>query len=395
MAKEGKTKTDRYDAAIVGGGAAGMVAAVSYLRRASHGRLIVIEANDVCGKKLLATGNGRCNISNLSADNYSETKDFFRSVGVLFRVEEGGRAYPMSGQAASVRSALVFALERERAEIRCGARVSRVENSDEGFMLFFEEGAPVLSKRLLVATGGKAGPQYGCFGDGYSIARSLGHSVESIRPALVPLLYTEKEKGRLGGLAGVRIRTKAELLIDGKCAAASSGELQMTKYGLSGVMIFDLSTMMPKSIIEGRPRTEILLDFVPGEEAAALEGLILENKGLWLEGIVGKKLSDLLVRESGVYESGVESGVDESGGASRIAALAKNFRVSVCGTKGWKEAQSTLGGIRTAEVNEKTGESLICKGLFFAGELLDPVFICGGFNLNHAWATGLRAGENL
>ena len=147
-------------------------------------------------------------------------------------------------------------------------------------------------------------------------------------------------------------------------------------------MIFDISTMMPKSIIEGKPRTEVALDLAPGEEREALERLIRENEGLWLEGVVGKRLSSLLVNEGG-------------GDAARIAALAKGFLVSVGGTKGWKEAQATLGGVSASEVNEETGESLLCKGLFFAGEVLEPVYICGGFNLNHAWATGLRAGFYL
>jgi len=382
-----------YDAVIIGGGAAGLAAAVSYLRRPAPGRLLLIEANDACGKKLLATGNGRCNISNLSADDYLKTKSFFESVGVLFRVEEGGRAYPMSGQAASVRDALMLALEREGAEIRLGARVTRVERvesdaangtgkAEKGYELFFEDGAVVRAGRLLIATGGKAGPQYGCYGDGYGFARSLGHSATTIRPALVPLVYTDADRDRLAGLAGVRIKSRAELYVDGKRAAASSGELQFTDYGLSGVMIFDISTMMPASIIEGKPRTEIALDFAPGEEEKTLARLILENEGLWLEGVVGKKLSALLVREG-------------CGDVARVAGLAKNFVVTVGGTKGWKEAQTTLGGVRVSEINEKTGESLLCEGLFFAGEALEPVYICGGFNLNHAWATGIRAGGNL
>jgi len=402
MAKESKDSVSdmgAYDAVVIGGGAAGMAAAIVYLRRKPRAALLVAEANEACGRKLLATGNGRCNISNLSADNYQETKDFFRSIGVPFRVEESGRAYPMSGQAASVRDALVRALERAQAEVRCEARVSGIERDGihrqgksggggrdkadgGGFTIFFGDGTSVRTGRLLIATGGKAGAQYGCNGDGYAFARSFGHSVETIRPALVPLVYTESEKVRLAGLAGVRIKSRAELLIDGRRAAAAPGELQFTEYGLSGIMIFDISTMMPKSIIEGKPRTEVALDLAPGEDEKSLERLMRENEGLWLEGVVGKKLSALLTVEGG-------------GDAARIAALAKYFLVSVGGTKGWKEAQTTLGGVSTSEVDEETGESLLCKGLFFAGEVLEPVYICGGYNLNHAWATGLRAGANL
>ena len=359
-----------------------MAAAIVYLRRVPHGNLVLLEANEFCGKKLLATGNGRCNISNLSADEYNKAKDFFRSVGVLFRVEDGGRAYPMSGQALSVRDSLVRALERENVDLRLSSRVTKVEKDKNGFALRFEDESVIYSNKLLIATGGKAGPQYGCLGDGFAFARGLGHEIESIRPALVPLVYTEGEKGRLSGLKGVRIRSQAELYVDGKRAAAASGELQFTDYGLSGVMIFDISTMMPKSVIEGKPRVEVVLDFAPGEEEAALEELIRENEGLWLEGVVGKKISELLVRETG-------------GDAAGIAGLVKNFTVRVSGTKGWKEAQATRGGVRFSEVDERTGESRVCKGLYFAGEVLEPVFICGGYNLNHAWITGMRAGEHL
>ena len=369
-----------YDAAIIGGGAAGLAAAVTYLRRAAHRRLVLIEANEVCGKKLLATGNGRCNISNLSADNYPGVKQFFKSVGVPFRIEEEGRAYPMSGQALSVRDALVRALEREQAEVLYRTRITFVEKDGRNFVLRLEDGTGILTNKLLIATGGKAGPQYGCRGDGFAIARSLGHGVESIRPALVSLIYSEQEKRRLSGLKGVRIRSRAELFIDGKRTAASSGELQFTEYGLSGVMIFDISIMMPKSVIEGKPCVEIVLDFAPGEEEASLEKLIRDNEGFWLEGVVGKKLSEFLVREGG-------------GDAAKIAALTKNFSVAVDGTKGWKEAQTTMGGVRVSEIDERTGESRLCEGLFFAGEVLEPAFICGGYNLNYAWTTGFRAGE--
>jgi len=140
--------------------------------------------------------------------------------------------------------------------------------------------------------------------------------------------------------------------------------------------------MMPKSVIEGRPAIEVVLDLAPGEDESTLERLICENEGLWLEGVVGRKLSELLVKEAG-------------GDAAVLAVLAKDFKVRIGGTKGWKEAQTTRGGVRFSEVDEKTGESLICKGLFFAGEVLEPVFICGGFNLNHAWATGIRAGGHM
>jgi predicted flavoprotein YhiN len=418
----GGKNTVGYDAIIVGGGAAGLVAAIAYLRRPDAGRLLVIEANDACGRKLLATGNGRCNISNLSADGYAEIKDFFESIGVLFRIEEGGRAYPMSGRAVSVQSALVLAAERLGAAFALGQRVTEVGVAPDpagGFDVLAQAAditrTPALvkprgkavdgkggaagesgsageaavpqtfsyhTKRVLIATGGKAGPQYGCLGEGFGLARKLGHTVESIGPALVPLVYTEAERGRLAGLKGVRVKCKAELLIDGRCAAASSGELLFAESGLSGVMMFDLSTAMPKSILEDRPQVCVHMDLVPGTDAFALGRLMDENPGLWLSGVLDEKLSALLVRENG-------------GDPAKVAAAAKDFTACLSGTKGWKEAQTTRGGIPLAEIDGDTGESRVAPGLYFAGEVLEPVFLCGGFNLSNAWATGIRAGASM
>ncbi|MDR0875413.1 MAG: NAD(P)/FAD-dependent oxidoreductase [Clostridiales Family XIII bacterium] len=397
-----------YDVIIVGGGAAGLTAAIAYLRRTDAGRLLVIDANDVCGRKLLATGNGRCNISNLAADGYAEIKDFFESIGVLFRVEEGGRAYPMSGRAVSVQSALVLAAERLGADFALGQRVTEVRAgaADGGFEVKAVDpgaapgmtgAAPGMTgaangttagahfyhaRRVLIAVGGKAGPQYGCFGEGFGLARKLGHTVESIGPALVPLVYTEAERGRLAGLKGVRVKCKAELMIDGRRAAASSGELLFAEYGLSGVMMFDLSATMPKSILEDRPQVCVHLDLVPGIDAPALGRLMEENPGLWLSGVLDEKLSALLVRENGAD-------------SAKVAAAAKDFKARLSGTKGWKEAQTTRGGIPLTEIDGDTGESRVAPGLYFAGEVLEPVFLCGGFNLSNAWATGIRAGASM
>jgi predicted Rossmann fold flavoprotein len=384
--------TAKYDVIVIGGGAAGLAAAVAYLRRPGAGKLLVIEANEICGRKLLATGNGRCNISNLAADGYMEIKSFFESIGVLFRVEEGGRAYPMSGRAVSVQSALVLASERSGATFVYGQRVSEVYEKDGGFEVkAVDQGSlPGMTsvayssraQHVLVATGGKAGPQYGCLGEGFGIARKLGHTATSIGPALVPLVYTVAEQTRLSCLKGVRVKCQAELMIDARRSAASSGELQFTDYGLSGVMMFDLSAAMPKSILEDRPQVCAHIDLVPGSDAKALERLIEKNPGLWLSGVLDEKLSALLVRENG-------------GDLGKVAASAKDFTARLSGTKGWKEAQTTRGGIALSEIDGDTGESRLVPGLYFAGEVLEPVFLCGGYNLSNAWATGIRAGASM
>ncbi|MDR3304586.1 MAG: aminoacetone oxidase family FAD-binding enzyme [Clostridiales Family XIII bacterium] len=374
-----------YDVVIVGGGASGLCAAVSYLRRADAGRLLLLEAKGECGLKILATGNGRCNVSNLSADDYGEAKAFFESLGVLFRVEEGGRAYPMSGRALSVQGALLNALRELGAEIRTGCRVTVVRKAIGGFEVEYERAAPydrapaLRANRVLLATGGKAGPAYGSFGDGYGFARKLGHSVESIRPSLVPLVYAEECKERFSVLKGVRAKAKAELVIDGHTAANAAGEVQFTQDALSGIVIFDLSVVMPKSVIEGRPRVHVVLDLVPGADEDRLSDLLEAHPEFGLAGVMDKRLADFL----------------RTADAGETAAAAKRLVVPIEGTKGWKDAQATRGGVPLSEINPETGESLICPGLFFAGEIAGRVFICGGYNLTFAWTSGIRAGKYL
>ncbi|MCL2493936.1 MAG: NAD(P)/FAD-dependent oxidoreductase [Clostridiales bacterium] len=404
-----------YDAVIIGGGAAGLAAAVTYMRRRDAGRLVILESKESCGRKLLATGNGRCNVSNLSAEGYEEIKAFFESMGVLLRVEEAGRAYPMSGKAESVLAALLCALQsppeprlepskrhlepvptaaealrgeqtRKRCvDIRTDCRVGeilRTPGGQGGYEIKAENGALYQAPRVLIATGGKAGPAFGSHGDGFAFARSLGHRVETIRPALVPVVYAEEVREQFAALKGVRVRARASLEIDGKQSAVSDGEIQFTEDALSGIVVFDISLGMPKSIIEGRPRTEVCLDLVPGEPEDRLVQLIAGHAALGLEGVLPFKLADRIAKDCG-------------GAATEMAACAKRFVIPVSGTKGWKEAQTTRGGVPLEEIDEATGESRISPGLFFAGEVIDADFLCGGFNLSFAWATGIRAGASL
>ena len=187
---------------------------------------------------------------------------------------------------------------------------------------------------------------------------------------------------KFAALKGVRVRARASLEIDGKPSAASDGEILFAEDALSGIVIFDISLGMPKSIIEGRPRTEVCLDLVPGEPEERLAQLIADHPALGLEGVLPSKLAAFIAEDCG-------------GAAAEMAARAKRFVVPVSGTKGWKEAQTTRGGVPLDEIDGATGESRISPGLFFAGEVIDADFLCGGFNLSFAWATGIRAGASL
>ncbi|MDR1797490.1 MAG: NAD(P)/FAD-dependent oxidoreductase [Clostridiales Family XIII bacterium] len=404
-----------FDAIIIGGGASGLAAAVTYLRRPDAGALLLIEAKEECGRKILATGNGRCNVSNLSADGFEDIEVFFESLGVLFRVEEMGRVYPMSGKASSVRDALVYALghtpgqaaaypaptgkstekgkpmtlsvvrrpSAATVEVQVGRRVASVEKSADGvFSVKDGEGRVSRARHVLIATGGKAGPAFGSYGDGYAFARAFGHKIETIHPSLVPLAYAEEEREALSRLKGVRARVGASLEIDGWYTTGADGEVQFTADALSGIVIFDISTAMPKSIIEGKPSVCVRLDLVPGAKKEELQEMMRLHDGFWLEGVMDKRLSDWIVERG-------------KGDIERIALYAKCLSVPISGTKGWKDAQVTRGGVVLDEVSPRTGESRLCPGLFFAGEVLDEDFVCGGFHLSQAWTTGMRAGAHL
>ncbi|MDR0519398.1 MAG: NAD(P)/FAD-dependent oxidoreductase [Clostridiales Family XIII bacterium] len=453
---------NNYDLIVIGAGAAGLTAAIAFLREAearqggaahceargegiggagggcADARVLLLDANGEPGKKILATGNGRCNLSNTSADGWRDTKDFFQSTGVLLCEDEGGRVYPQSRQAAAVRDALVREAVRLGAEILCETRVAAVsEAGGGGFCVKAERsgepktlskgvrragsGAPegrgeprvFSAKRVIVATGGKACPAYGNFGDGYAIARGFGIEVNPIRPALVPFVYEAGVKERFAALAGVRAKAKVELLarlggdggtdngggggdgadndggggaeigaarIPSACDAAcdviasSEGEVQFASYGLSGICVFDLSRYYT-----GGGGHAIRIDLAPMHAEHDIAGLLASGRAAGLAGVVHSKIAEYIERNAG--------------DAIAAAALVKRLTVPVSGTKGWKEAQITAGGVSLGEVHMDSYEAKKTPGLYFAGEALDYDGASGGYNLDFAWNSGMKAGR--
>jgi predicted Rossmann fold flavoprotein len=385
-----------YPVVVVGGGAAGMTAAavaVEYARRFAAvngenggvcsiskggGGILCLERNAAPGRKLLATGNGRCNLTNAACSESEEVLLFFRKLGILARLEEGGRFYPHSGQAATVRDALREEMTRRGVDLRCNSPVKSVRRKEGCFELETEGGEFFRAAALVLATGGKAGPQYGSFGDGYAFARALGHSVVSPLPALVRMVCEEGHIHRLRSLKGVRVKCAAALWIGASAVARSTGELQFTEDGLSGICIFDLSRHMR---MKGSQVCRIELDFAPGIKERVLINLLSENRAASLSGIVPDKLAMLIDSET-------------KGNLRAAARMLKHMDFPVAGTKGWKDAQVTSGGVPLDEVDTDTMESKLVRGLFLAGEILDYDGRCGGFNLNWAFATGLKAGRS-
>jgi predicted Rossmann fold flavoprotein len=392
---ETKENAYAYAVAVVGGGAAGMAAAICAARgpcgagnageggRASGGGVLCIERNDEPGRKLAATGNGRCNFSNAACAESEEVVRFFRALGLLARREADGRIYPYAGQAAAVRDALRAEMARCGVVLRSGApvqalrRTAGAPGASPCFELETADGALLRAERLILATGGKAGPQYGCMGDGYAFARRFGHAVVSPLPSLVRMVCAEAERERLRALRGVRVRCTAVLWTGRAPAGRASGELLFTEDGLSGICVMDLSRCM--RVKAGGDR-RIVLDLAPAIEERMLAELFEERRAAFLTGVLPVKLAALVEAET-------------RGNARDAARMIKGMSFAVAGTKGWREAQATSGGVALDEVDADTMESKLVRGLFFAGEVLDYDGVCGGFNLNWAFRTGMRAGR--
>lgn len=397
--------------AVLGGGASGMAAALAASDSLGKmGTVGLLEGNSCLGQKILATGNGRCNLSNshcapenyggisaedgadvikqvLSRRTVAQTLYYFRQLGIPVREESQGRIYPYSMQAACVRDGLAEALLRKGTMVRCGCpAVSLIkEEGAKFFQIRLENGSVWKAKRVILAMGGLAGSQYGCHGDGYEIARAFGHRIISPVPALAQL---ESNHPALKKAAGVRARGKVSLWENHRQLGEAAGEIQFTEKGLSGICLFDLSRFLRHGI-EGR-KIHVSLDLIPELSGKnLLEELIWRQKQLphrppasFLDGILHQKLGMALMSQLEIKAENLRE----------LALLLKNWEFPITGIRSWKEAQVTAGGVALSEVSAECLESSKIPGLYFAGELLDVDGPCGGFNLQWAWSSGFVAG---
>ena len=384
--------THQFDLVIAGGGAAGLAAAVQaglLLKDSSAAclpRVALIEKKEVPGKKLSATGNGRCNLSNEACTEREEVDSFFDCLGLLTRTDEAGRMYPYSEEAGEVTALLTETARDLHTEIITGCQISRVlSGADGGFLL--ETNGPsdtfgIRCRKLLLSMGGKSYSAFGTTGDGYGIARRLGHTVTRLAPSLVPVQVQEE----LNPLAGTRAKAKAVLLRCGEVVAEEEGEVQFNRDCISGICIMNLSRLLvlnpEKKFEEAFAEYELSLDLIPEySEEELLEVLRCKPAEKMLQGLVRKKLAAYIQQKA---ENPAE-----------IVRILKDLRFTVTGTKGWNDAQVTRGGVVLDEVNPETMESKILPGLYFAGEILDYDGPCGGWNLHFAWQTGLKAGRSM
>ena len=413
----GKVRDMGRKVAVVGGGAAGMMAAVQAAYAGA--RVTVYERNDRVGKKILSTGNGKCNFSNedMRAACYygsgagyvdgfykqfgvAETKTFFRELGMRIK-DRNGYLYPASEQAATVLDVLRYEMERLGIEICAGCRVTGIDGpGNPGCRLTLETETAAYKKRtydaVILACGGRAAPKTGSDGTGLAMAKRLGHRIVPTVPALTALRCGETFWKQV---AGVRWEARLMLYIDGNEVSSVQGELQLTDYGISGIPVFQFSRIAAYALQEGRTVT-VKIDLMPDPGAADTQEAFWaqrwerqkrQSMEQFVTGTVNKKVGLLLLKLAGIRETET---VCEIEGARRrkLEQLFHAFEVTVKGTNSFEQAQVCAGGVDFAEVTDRL-ESVRRPGLFFAGEMLDIDGICGGYNLQWAWSSGAVAGR--
>ena len=402
----------KYKIAIIGGGASGMMAAIAAGRVIAGEDIVIIEKNDKLGRKVLATGNGRCNFSNINctwkdyggqdpllveeAFKYLSPKDtisFFEELGVLAKEESEGRLYPYTEQATSIKQSLELELKHLKVSIILGYKAKDVRITEKGFEIILTYGKTLIAQNVILATGGKAGSQFGSTGDGYLIAERLGHSLNTPLPGLVQMT---SEDDSLRELKGVRAKGRVTLLQGKDILDSELGEIQFTEDGLSGICIFNLSRYLKADMKDYYVDIDLFPSF---DEKTMLEKLIRRKKHLkdrqvddFLFGMLKNKLVPIYLKRWGIDNRlPIETiSFDE---LRNLVKVLKSWKIAINGTRSWENAQVTLGGIKSSEVNRQTLESKLVPGLFFAGEILDVEGKCGGWNLQWAWSSGYLAGS--
>lgn len=401
--------------AVIGGGASGMCAAIELMNNVTDKtdvEVTVLEKMTRVGKKLLVTGNGRCNITNMNSarSGYRGDTDFaktalsrftpesnikfFNSLGLYTRTEEDGRVYPLSNQASSVLDALRFECERLGVNFVCDYRAVHIKEAVTAFSRKI-----VINNRdrfdyVIVASGGKAAKIHGTDGDSYDLLKMLGHTVTSIAPALVSLNCSDFTKS----LKGIRSVCGVELIIDGKPEYKNFGEVQFTDYGLSGIPIMQLSrfvSMSPSNNIQ------IHLDLTPDFSKEKLHEYLISRRekdtGLcenMLSGIINKQLCITIMKECGIAVNGrVNALSDEK--INALSEILKCWKINVKNSRSFEYAQATAGGVKCSEFYPETMESRLVDGVYCCGEALDVDGDCGGYNLQWAWSSGRTAGRSI
>lgn len=395
---------------IIGGGASGLTAAITAARNGKQ--VTIIERNNKCGKKILITGNGRCNFWNIDqnlshyhSSNPSLIKDFiteerqnsvlklFDSLGIISKTKNG-YYYPFSNQAFTIENALITECQRLNIEIINDFTVEKIIKKD--CFIINPDKENIKAKNLIIASGSKAAPKTGSDGLGYTLAKSFNHNIVTPLPSLVQLKGNETF---FKNWSGIRTDVKASLLIDNKYIKSETGEIQLTDYGISGICIFNLSGEAAKALNKNK-KVIISINFMPFTDnpKTFLKSLNkhANHKTIseLLEGFLHYKLVDIIIKKSKIKRNLLLNTLTDNELNTLIKTLT-DFQIKILETHTLDHAQVCSGGIPLTEINNNTLESLKVKNLYFSGEIIDIDGDCGGYNLGWAWMSGIIAGKSV
>ncbi len=398
-----------FKAVIIGAGASGLALAIKLSLRFGGENVALVERLDRVGKKLLSTGNGQCNLTNLDSDlshfhseksgfcdniikkygNQSVYK-FFENLGIPL-IDDGDKVYPLSKQASSVLDALRFKISALNTQLFPNTKIINMKKQGELFTLYSESGETFKAHNVIVAVGGSSQKHLGTDGSSYNLLENFGHKKTKLYPSIVQLKAGVK---KLKGLRGLKQKVSARAIVGGKALAKYNGDIMFTDYGLSGNVAFYLS-----SYFAGKENTYIEIDFCPELSSEELS-LVLKNKQKncsyltlehYLSGIMNGKIASSLLKNSGFDILSPVGSVN----ADEISSVIKNYRVDVLGSLGFDGAQVTKGGIKTTEFDDKTLQSNLVKNLYAAGEVLDVDGDCGGYNLTWAFSSAFAVADAI
>lgn len=397
--------------AVIGGGAAGMMAAITAAREGV--KVTILEHKDRIGKKILSTGNGRCNFTNtyqtpacyrsdnrdfawniIQKFNVEKTISFFKELGI-YPKDRNGYLYPYSDQAAAILEVLQIEIAKLNICVMTEINVLDIQPVKRGIRVTTDK-KTITVDSVILACGSKAAPVTGSDGSGYQLAKLLGHRIVPVLPALVQLRCAEKF---YKSISGVRVQGTVEIYADDISLASDTGEIQLTNYGISGIPVFQVSRYVAKAIYQKQSVTAVL-NFMPDMNKDEFLSFLQERITLcphktldeFFTGIFPKKLCELWIRLSRLPK---EMRVSDLSGEQleKLVLLIQHLRTHITETNAFEQAQICCGGVDTTEMNPDTLESNYVQGIYFAGELLDVDGICGGYNLQWAWSSGFVAGK--
>lgn len=405
----------KHDLVIIGGGASGLMAAITAKDLGAD--VIILEANDRIGKKILSTGNGRCNITNkyVSSARYhsnnsnfpndilrqfsvEDTSNFFYSIGLPLVTLEDGKMYPQSLQASSVLDLLRLTLDDKNIPIYLNHKVKSIMSTKNGFKILTSKGDTISANKIILATGGASAPKTGSDGSGFAIAKQLGHNIIKPLPALVQI---KLDYNHLKALSGIKFDGNCSIYVDDELKRKEFGEILFTDYGISGPPILQLSRIASYGL-DKKKKVHINVNLMSSYEKDELINFLESHFAIFshrslmnsLIGVVNKKLIPIILKETNIENIHKPCSELTWQEKNNLITLLQNWEFKVTGTNSFSNCQVTAGGIDTLQIDNSTLQSKIVPNLYFCGELIDVDGDCGGFNLQWAWSSGFVAGKN-